>query len=175
MHELNQAVALLDQDMKSLFDTTFALLKGHFETLFPILFSGGMGSLTLERDPNTGENGIIIHAQPPGKKNTRLSILSGGEKALTAAALVFSFFQLNPAPFCLLDEIDAPLDDANTQRLGAMIASLKDRIQFIVVTHSKVMMEYADSLYGVTMKEPGVSKFVAVNLVEALKTIVSQA
>ncbi|MBM4222778.1 MAG: chromosome segregation protein SMC, partial [Gammaproteobacteria bacterium] len=160
---LQHAMQLLEQEIQTLFDETYVKLRQEFAATFPLLFQGGSATLTLEPDLVTGKPGLIVHAQPPGKKNTRLSVLSGGEKALTAAALVFAFFQLNPAPFCILDEIDAPLDDPNTFRLGTMLESLKDRVQFIVVTHSKVMMQFADQLYGVTMKEPGVSRFVAVN------------
>lgn len=169
--QIEKALSELDTEMHTLFHETFTQLQKNFEELFPTLFGGGRAQLILEKVDNDEEPGVVIQAQPPGKKNATLSLLSGGEKALTAAALLFAFFQLNPAPFCLLDEIDAPLDDSNTARLGQMIAKLSDKTQFIIVTHSKVMMEFASSLYGVTMKEPGVSRLVSVTLDEALEVV----
>jgi chromosome segregation protein len=169
---LLQGIQELDEEIKQLFDTTFNQLNNSFETLFPILFGGGYAQLVRVSVDDDGDFGVIIKAQPPGKKNSTLSVLSGGEKALTAAALVFSFFNLNPAPFCLLDEVDAPLDDTNTLRLGAMIKKLSETIQFIIVTHSKIMMEQGDILYGVTMKEPGVSRLVNVDMKAALEIMV---
>jgi chromosome segregation protein len=172
--QIQQALDNLDKEMCTLFDETFHQLQKNFQRLFPLLFGGGKAQLILQQLDNPEaeeEAGVIIQAQPPGKKNASLSLLSGGEKALTAAALLFAFFELNPAPFCLLDEIDAPLDDSNTARLGQMIAKLSEKTQFIIVTHSKVMMEFASNLYGVTMKEPGVSRLVSVSLDEALETV----
>ena len=169
--QIEQALKDLDLEMHTLFHETFSQLQQNFQQLFPTLFGGGRAELILTEAAEGQEPGVVIKAQPPGKKNATLSLLSGGEKALTAAALLFAFFQLNPAPFCLLDEIDAPLDDANTARLGHMIQSLSGKTQFIIVTHSKVMMEYAGALYGVTMKEPGVSRLVSVSLDEALEVV----
>lgn len=173
--QIEKALHELDCEMQHLFTETFSQLQKNFEELFPILFGGGKAQLILQKSEQDEEAGVIIQAQPPGKKNATISLLSGGEKALTAAALLFAFFQLNPAPFCLLDEIDAPLDDSNTARLGQMIARLSDKTQFIIVTHSKVMMEFASSLYGVTMKEPGVSRLVSVTLDEALEVVGEEA
>ena len=127
------------------------------------LFGGGQASLKL-----TGEEildaGLQVFAQPPGKKSQSIQLLSGGEKALTAISLVFSLFKLNPAPFCLLDEVDAPLDEANVGRFNDLLRAMTDRSQFIVITHNKRTMQIADTLYGVTMEEPGISKLVSVNL-----------
>jgi chromosome segregation protein len=113
------------------------------------------------------DTGITIMARPPGKKNATIHLLSGGEKALTAIALVFSIFQLNPAPFCILDEVDAPLDDANTGRYARLVKEMSDKVQFIYITHNKISMEFADHLMGVTMYEPGVSRLVSVDVEEA--------
>ena len=113
------------------------------------------------------DTGITIMARPPGKKNATIHLLSGGEKALTAIALVFSIFQLNPAPFCILDEVDAPLDDANTGRYVRLVKEMSDKVQFIYITHNKISMEFADQLMGVTMHEPGVSRLVSVDVDEA--------
>jgi len=169
--ELLEAINQLDDEIKQTFDETFNKLNESFQRLFPMLFGGGQASLVRLTAADNIEEGVVIKAQPPGKKNATLAVLSGGEKALTASALVFSFFHLNPAPFCLLDEIDAPLDDTNTSRLGAMIRKLSEEIQFIIVTHSKIMMEQGDILYGVTMKEPGVSRLVDVDIKAALEAI----
>ena len=136
--------------------------------MFPALFGGGQAKLVL-----TGEEildgGVQVIAQPPGKKNTSIHLLSGGEKALTALSLVFSIFQLNPAPFCLLDEVDAPLDDTNTERFCELVKKMAAHTQFIVISHNKITMEIAEQLVGVTMQEPGVSRVVAVDVEEAMK------
>jgi chromosome segregation protein len=136
--------------------------------MFPVLFAGGEARLVL-----TGEeildSGVQVMAQPPGKKNSSIHLLSGGEKALTAIALIFSLFQLNPAPFCLLDEVDAPLDDTNTERLCALIKKMAQHTQFVFISHNKITMELAQQLVGVTMQEKGVSKVVAVDIEEALR------
>jgi chromosome segregation protein len=138
-------------------------VNGHFGELFPRLFGGGEARLIL-----TGEEildaGIQVMAQPPGKRNTSIHLLSGGEKALTAIALVFSLFQINPAPFCLLDEVDAPLDDSNTERYAEMVRAMSAQTQFLFITHNKIAMEFAEQLIGVTMQEKGVSRLVAVDL-----------
>ena len=136
--------------------------------LFPILFGCGEARLVL-----TGEeildSGVQVMAHPPGKKNSSIHLLSGGEKALTAISLVFSLFQLNPAPFCLLDEVDAPLDDTNTERLCKLIQKMSQQTQFIFISHNKITMELAQQLVGVTMQERGVSKVVSVDIEEALR------
>jgi chromosome segregation protein len=119
------------------------------------------------------DTGVSILARPPGKKNSTIHLLSGGEKALTAIALVFSIFQLNPAPFCMLDEVDAPLDDANVGRYASMVREMSDQVQFIFITHNKITMEMADHLMGVTMHEPGVSRLVSVDVEEAAELAAS--
>jgi chromosome segregation protein len=136
--------------------------------MFPVLFGGGNAKLTL-----TGEEildaGIHVTAQPPGKKNSSIHLLSGGEKALTAMSLVFAIFQLNPAPFCMLDEVDAPLDDHNTSRLCELVKRMSEQSQFVFITHNKITMEIANQLLGITMQEPGVSRVVAVDIDAAMK------
>ena len=138
------------------------------QDLFPKVFGGGAAYLEMTGDDllNTG---ISIMARPPGKKNSTIHLLSGGEKALTAIALVFSIFQLNPAPFCMLDEVDAPLDDANTARYARLINEMSSKVQFIFITHNKITMEMADHLMGVTMHEPGCSRLVSVDINEAVE------
>ncbi|MEZ5650624.1 MAG: chromosome segregation protein SMC [Burkholderiaceae bacterium] len=168
--DLNEAIATLedailhiDRETRSLLQDTFDTVNGHFGTLFPEVFGGGDAKLVL-----TGEeildSGVQVMAHPPGKRNASIHLLSGGEKALTAIALVFALFQLNPAPFCLLDEVDAPLDDANTERYRAMVQRMSDQTQFLFITHNKIAMEMAQQLVGVTMQERGVSRIVAVDL-----------
>jgi chromosome segregation protein len=136
--------------------------------LFPRLFGGGHAYLEL-----TGEDlldtGVAVMARPPGKRNSSIHQLSGGEKALTAVAMVFSIFQLNPAPFCMLDEVDAPLDDANVSRFCELVKSMSEQVQFIFITHNKVTMEMANQLTGVTMHEPGVSRLVSVDVDQAVQ------
>ena len=136
--------------------------------MFPKLFGGGMAELTLT-DDDTINAGVVLMARPPGKKNSSISQLSGGEKALTALALVFAIFDLNPAPFCLLDEVDAPLDDLNTLRFINMVEEMSKSVQFIFITHNKVSMERSDYLMGVTMQEAGVSRMVSVDVSQALQ------
>ena len=136
--------------------------------MFPKLFGGGMAELTLT-DDDTLNAGVVLMARPPGKKNSSISQLSGGEKALTALALVFAIFELNPAPFCLLDEVDAPLDDLNTLRFINMVEEMSKSVQFIFITHNKVSMERSDYLMGVTMQEAGVSRMVSVDVSQALQ------
>ena len=136
--------------------------------MFPALFGGGQAKLTL-----TGEEildcGVHVTAQPPGKKNASIHLLSGGEKALTALSLVFAIFRLNPAPFCLLDEVDAPLDDSNTERFCELVKKMSGNSQFLFISHNKITMEMANQLLGITMQEPGISRVVAVDIEEALK------
>ena len=160
---LEDAIRRIDKETRSLLQDTFDTVNRYFGVLFPELFGGGEARLVL-----TGEEildaGIAVVAQPPGKRNQSIHLLSGGEKALTAIALVFGLFQLNPAPFCLLDEVDAPLDDANTERYCAMVRRMASQTQFLFITHSKITMELAQQLVGVTMQERGVSRIVAVDL-----------
>lgn len=170
VEQLQHAIDKINKTSRILFKDTFAAVNATFKELFPRLFRGGQAALSLSTTgPNGGEvdlleAGIEIMAQPPGKKNSTVDQLSGGEKALTAVALVFSIFLIKPSPFCILDEVDAPLDEANVDRYNEIVRQLTDRSQFIVITHNKRTMESADNLYGVTMQEPGVSKLVAVNL-----------
>ena len=165
---LENAIRRIDRETREQLQSTYDFVNRHFGVLFPELFGGGEAGLVL-----TGEEildaGVQIVAQPPGKKNASIHLLSGGEKALTAIALVFSMFQLNPAPFCMLDEVDAPLDDANTGRYGAMVRRMSAQTQFVFITHSKITMEIAQQLVGVTMQEQGVSRVVEVDIEEALR------
>ncbi|HEY1550589.1 MAG TPA: chromosome segregation protein SMC, partial [Kofleriaceae bacterium] len=179
--QLQRAIDKINKTSRKLFKDTFTAVNATFKEVFPRLFRGGQAALSLTaskgedgaakeggpaRDAELDmlEAGIEIMAQPPGKKNTTVDQLSGGEKALTAVALVFSIFLIKPSPFCVLDEVDAPLDEANVDRYNQMVREMTDRSQFIVITHNKRTMEMADNLYGVTMQEPGVSKLVSVNL-----------
>ena len=171
MHDLQQAVEQLEQAMKSidqetrtLFMSTFDQVNAELKILFPKVFGGGEASLSLEDD---WQSGVKLMARPPGKRNSSLALLSGGEKALTALALVFAIFRLNPAPFCVLDEVDAPLDDANVQRFCHLVKELSQQVQFIYITHNKLAMTMATDLLGVTMPEPGASRLVAVNIEQA--------
>ena len=169
--QLERAITKINKVSRRLFKDTFEAVNEQFSEIFPRLFRGGRARLRLT--PHKGaengqidvlEAGVEIMAQPPGKKNTTVDQLSGGEKALTAVALLFAIFLIKPSPFCLLDEVDAPLDDANVDRYNSMLREMTDRSQFIVITHNKRTMEITDRLYGVTMQEPGVSKLVTVNL-----------
>ncbi|HCI14519.1 MAG TPA: chromosome segregation protein SMC, partial [Gallionellaceae bacterium] len=168
MATLEDAIRRIDKESRDLLMDTYNKVNQHLSELFPVLFAGGEARLVL-----TGEeildSGVQVMAQPPGKKNSSIHLMSGGEKALTAIALVFSLFQLNPAPFCLLDEVDAPLDDTNTERLCALIQRMSLQTQFIFISHNKITMEMAKQLVGVTMQEKGVSKVVAVDMEEALR------
>lgn len=165
---LEAAIRKIDQETRELLRATFDTVNAHLGELFPQFFGGGRAELVL-----TGEElldaGIQIIAQPPGKKNSSIHLLSGGEKALTALSLVFALFKLNPAPFCLLDEVDAPLDDANTVRYSEMVKRMSAETQFLFITHNRITMEMAQHLAGVTMNEPGVSRIVAVDVQEALR------
>ncbi len=165
---LEDAIRRIDRETRELLRETFEAVNGHFGKLFPTLFGGGEAKLIM-----TGEEildaGVQVMAQPPGKRNTSIHLLSGGEKALTAIALVFSLFQLNPAPFCLLDEVDAPLDDANTVRFCELVKRMSAQTQFLFISHNKISMEMGEQLIGVTMPESGVSRVVAVDIDEALR------
>jgi chromosome segregation protein len=168
LETLENAIKKIDRETRTRFKETFDRVNAGVQELFPRLFGGGHAYLEL-----TGEDlldtGVSIMARPPGKRVTNISLLSGGEKALTAVSLVFAIFRLNPAPFCLLDEVDAPLDEANVGRFCSMVKEMSERVQFIYVTHNKVTMEAASQLCGVTMREPGVSRLVTVDLAEAAK------
>ena len=165
---LEDAIRKIDRESRELLQQTFDQVNGHFGQLFPRLFGGGEARLLM-----TGEEildaGVQVMAQPPGKRNSTIHLLSGGEKALTATALVFALFKLNPAPFCLLDEVDAPLDDANTDRFCRLVESMTDNTQFLFITHNKIAMEMAQQLIGVTMQEQGVSRIVAVDIEGAVR------
>jgi len=163
---LEDAIRRIDRETRELLQETYDSVNRHFGELFPQLFGGGEAKLILTGDEIL-DAGIQVMAQPPGKRNTSIHLLSGGEKALTAIALVFALFQLNPAPFCLLDEVDAPLDDANTERYCDMVRRMSDQTQFLFITHNKIAMELAQQLIGVTMQERGVSRIVAVDLESA--------
>ena len=143
------------------------MVNEKFQAMFPRLFGGGRASLVLTSEGPGGEPGVEIVAQPPGKKLQSVNLLSGGEKALTAVALIFGIFLIKPTPFCLLDEVDAPLDEGNVGRYNDMVKEMSSQSQFILITHNKRTMEVADTLYGVTMEEPGISKLVSVKMREA--------
>ncbi len=162
--KLRSAIGRIDRASKERFKETFQLVNERFQQVFPRLFRGGVAELQLVDDPAGGEPGVEIVAQPPGKKLASVNLLSGGEKALTAVSLIFAIFLIKPTPFCLLDEVDAPLDEANVGRYNEMVREMCRSSQFIVITHNKRTMEGADSLYGVTMEEPGISKIVSVKL-----------
>jgi chromosome segregation protein len=167
MTTLEDAIRKIDAETRELLAGTFKIVNEHFGRMFPELFGGGNARLVM-----TGEeildSGVQVLAQPPGKKNQTIHLLSGGEKALTAIALVFAIFQLNPAPFCLLDEVDAPLDDANTERYAKLVSSMSRETQFLFISHNKIAMEMAEQLIGVTMQEQGVSRIVAVDMDSAV-------
>ncbi len=168
MATLEDAIRRIDRETRERLQTTFDEVNRHFSEMFPALFGGGQAKLTL-----TGEEildcGVHVMAQPPGKKNSTIHLLSGGEKALTALSLVFAIFQLNPAPFCLLDEVDAPLDDHNTERFCELVKKMSAGSQFLFISHNKITMEIANQLLGITMQEAGVSRVVAVDIEEAMK------
>ncbi|NWO08075.1 MAG: chromosome segregation protein SMC [Alteromonadaceae bacterium] len=166
LETLDNAMRRIDRETRQRFKETFDQVNGGLQALFPKVFGGGSASLELTGE-DLLETGVAIMARPPGKKNTTIHLLSGGEKALTAIALVFSIFQLNPAPFCMLDEVDAPLDDANVGRYANMVKEMSRQVQFIYITHNKIAMENADQLMGVTMHEPGCSRLVSVDVDEA--------
>jgi chromosome segregation protein len=166
INTLEDAIHKIDKETRDLLQDTFDRVNQHFSELFPILFGGGQARLSMTGDEIL-DSGVQVMAQPPGKKNATIHLLSGGEKALTATALVFSMFRLNPAPFCLLDEVDAPLDDANTERFCRMVKRMSDQTQFLFISHNKIAMEMANQLIGVTMQEQGVSRIVAVDMESA--------
>ncbi|ALS98694.1 chromosome segregation protein SMC [Lacimicrobium alkaliphilum] len=167
LETLDNAIRKIDRETRSRFRDTFERVNEDLKTLFPKVFGGGSAYLELT-DDDLLETGVTIMARPPGKKNSTIHLLSGGEKALTALSLVFAIFRLNPAPFCLLDEVDAPLDDANVGRFCNLVSEMSNTVQFIYITHNKIAMEMAKHLTGVTMAEPGVSRMVAVDVDEAI-------
>ncbi|MES2025498.1 MAG: chromosome segregation protein SMC [Pseudomonadota bacterium] len=173
INTLQDAISKIDKETRDLLQDTFDKVNHHFGELFPILFGGGQAKLTMSGEEIL-DSGVQVMAQPPGKKNATIHLLSGGEKALTATALVFSMFQLNPAPFCLLDEVDAPLDDANTERFCNMVKRMSAHTQFLFISHNKIAMEMAQQLIGVTMQEQGVSRIVAVDM-ESAASFASEA
>ncbi|MGB5351500.1 MAG: chromosome segregation protein SMC, partial [Polyangiales bacterium] len=164
LSKLDKAIRQMNRESRALFREAFAAINERFKRIFPMLFRGGKAELRLTDPQDMLETGVEIIAQPPGKRLGSLELMSGGEKALTAVAMIFAIFQYKPSPFCLLDEVDAPLDEANIGRFAETIQQMTDRSQFIIITHSKRTMEFADVLYGVTMEQPGVSKLVSVEL-----------
>ena len=160
--ELDRAIRTIDKASRERFQEAFQVINERFGEVFRQLFGGGTAGLSLLDEEDVLESGIDIMAQPPGKRLQNVMLLSGGEKALTAISLLFAIFQYKPSPFCILDEVDAPLDDANIGRFAKMLEGMKDQTQFVLITHSRKTMEIADQLYGVTMEEPGVSKLVSV-------------
>jgi chromosome segregation protein len=170
MNTLEDAIRKIDGETRELLAGTFRQVNEHFGLMFPKLFGGGNARLVMTGDEIL-DAGVQVLAQPPGKKNQTIHLLSGGEKALTAIALVFAIFQLNPAPFCLLDEVDAPLDDANTERYAKLVSSMSKETQFLFISHNKIAMEMAEQLIGVTMQEQGVSRIVAVDMESAVSMV----
>jgi len=168
MQTLEDAIRKIDGETREMLSGTFDKVNQHFGRMFPELFGGGNARLVITGDEIL-DSGVQVIAQPPGKKNQTIHLLSGGEKALTAIALVFAIFQLNPAPFCLLDEVDAPLDDANTERYAKLVRSMSNETQFLFISHNKIAMEMAEQLIGVTMQEQGVSRIVTVDMPAAVR------
>jgi len=171
MEDLRTAIRKIDDTSKVRFKATFEMVNEKFKKFFPILFGGGNAELVMTNPDDLLETGVDIFAQLPGKKTQNINLFSGGEKALTAISLVFSIFAIKPSPFCILDEVDAPLDDANITRFNEAVKALVDRSQFIVITHNKKTMEMLDILYGVTMEDPGISRLVSVRLGEVSSVI----
>ena len=169
--QLRKVIDRINRICSRRFKDTFEQVNERFMKVFPVLFGGGMAKLILVEDPEKGEMGIDIVAQPPGKKPANVSLLSGGEKALTAVSLIFSIFLVKPSPFCLLDEVDAPLDDANVHRFNDLVKEMAKRSQIIIVTHNKHTMKVNKKLFGVTQEEKGVSKMVSVSLAEAQQVV----
>jgi chromosome segregation protein len=165
---LKNAIRKIDSETRERLLATVHGVNDHLSELFPAIFGGGQATLVLNGEEIL-DSGVQIIAQPPGKKNSSIHLLSGGEKALTALALVFSLFRLNPAPFCLLDEVDAPLDDSNTERFCNLVRKMSHYTQFVFITHNKITMEMAQHLVGITMQEKGVSRVVAVEIEEIVR------
>ncbi|WNZ59607.1 hypothetical protein QEG98_26625 [Myxococcus sp. MxC21-1] len=167
IEQLKEAIQRIDATSRERFKQTFDVVNEKFQAIFPRLFGGGRASLILTNEGPGGEPGVEIVAQPPGKKLQSVNLLSGGEKALTAVGLIFGIFLIKPTPFCLLDEVDAPLDEGNVGRYNDMVKEMSKQSQFILITHNKRTMEVSNTLYGVTMEEPGISKLVSVRMREA--------
>ena len=159
---LRETIRKIDRVARKRFKETFDLIRGNFENLFKLFFDGGVADLRLIGDPDPLEADIVIQAQPPGKRNTSLRLLSSGEKALTAISLLFSIYQVKPSPYCILDEVDAPLDDINIHKFTKVLKKFADETQFIIVTHNKLTMEIANQMYGVTQQKKGISQLVSV-------------
>jgi chromosome segregation protein len=172
LDQLQEAIRTLDKQTRAQFRAVFDAVNARIGPLFVQLFGGGEARLELSGADDL-DAGVLLFAKPPGKKVTQLSLLSGGERALTAVALIFALFELNPAPFCILDEVDAPLDEANVGRFCAMVSAMSDRVQFLFVTHNKTTMASASALVGVTMREAGVSRIVSVDVDRAVQLLES--
>jgi chromosome segregation protein len=172
LETLEGAIRKIDRETRTRFRETYDNVNAGFQKLFPKLFGGGHAYLEMTGDDLLSA-GVTVMARPPGKRNSTIHLLSGGEKALTAVAMVFAIFELNPAPFCLLDEVDAPLDDANVGRFCDIVRTMSEKVQFVFITHNKVTMEMARQLTGVTMQDPGVSRMVSVDLDAAVKMAAS--
>jgi chromosome segregation protein len=170
LSSLDEAIKKIDRETRVRFKETIDKVNGFLQTMFPRLFGGGEATLKIMGD-DILKAGVSIMAQPPGKRNTHIHLLSGGEKALTAIALIFAIFELNPAPFCMLDEVDAPLDDSNVSRFCTLVKAMSERVQFIIISHNKITMEIADQLIGVTMQEAGVSRLVTVDIDTAVDMV----
>jgi chromosome segregation protein len=162
IRDTEKAIQELDTESRRRFKEAFDAVNDHFRHMFRTLFGGGQGEMRLTDETNLADSGIDIMASPPGKKLQNIALLSGGEKSLTAMALLMAIFRYTPSPFCILDEVDAPLDEANIQRLTRLLKEMSSETQFIVITHAKRTMESAQALYGVTMQEPGLSTLVSV-------------
>jgi chromosome segregation protein len=167
IRDTEKAIQEIDVETRRRFADAFEAVNGHFREMFQTLFGGGTGEMRLTDEANAAESGIEIVASPPGKRLQNVLLLSGGEKALTALALLMGIFKYQPSPFCIFDEVDAPLDEPNIQRLTRLLKEMSAHTQFIIITHAKRTMEAAEALYGVTMQEPGVSRLVSVHLKRA--------
>ena len=168
LESLRKAIQKINLTTKKRFEETFHLVNERFQHLFPRLFRGGRAELRLTEGEDLMTSGVDLFVQPPGKRLSHVGLLSGGEKAMSAIAFVFSMFLVKPSPFCILDEVDAPLDDANVDRFHQLLTEMLPRSQFILITHNRRTMEQCSRLYGVTMEEPGISKLVSVKLTETL-------
>jgi chromosome segregation protein len=169
--DLHEVMKKINQSTIENFKKTFDIVRRNFQGLYVKLFGGGEADLILTDENNLLESGVDIYAQPAGKKLQNISLCSGGEKALTAVALLFAFFMVKPSPFCILDEVDAPLDDANVGRYNSMVKEFSSKTQFLIVTHNKRTMEMVDVLYGVTMEEHGISKIISVKMDKQYQSI----
>jgi len=167
---LENAIKTIDRETRTRFKQTLDTVNGYLQEMFPKLFGGGQASVELNSD-DLLKAGVTIMARPPGKRNSTIHLLSGGEKTLTAIALVFAIFRLNPAPFCMLDEVDAPLDDSNVGRFCTLVTAMAEKVQFIFISHNKIAMEMAAQLIGVTMQEAGVSRPVPVDIAAAVDMV----